>query len=391
LIFTKHFLPGVKGGGPILSVTRISETIGAHCLLSIVTSDRDVGDRQQYSLQPVGRWIQKEYARVYYAPRVWELWHLYKLMTKEAYDVIYLNSFFSPIYSIMALIMRRLGMTKERLFVIAPRGEFSSGALDIKPLKKKLFLWFAQKFLLQGIVWHATSKLEFEDIIRQGVNALHVRMVPQIPRKVLLEEVIVKTHKDRGAVSLVFLSRITPKKNLDFILHVLQRINGNVVFDIYGPIEDMSYWSSCNLTIGRLPTNVTVRYLGIVPTERVMRTLQHYHFFVLPTLGENYGHVIFEALAAGCPVIISEDTPWRDLRHRSIGWDLPLIEDVFVRAIQDAIDMGNDEYAKWSQYAIEHIREVGAQDHLAAYLSLFEATRSDASPGNSSTTQHRLF
>jgi glycosyltransferase involved in cell wall biosynthesis len=46
--------------------------------------------------------------------------------------------------------------------------------------------------------------------------------------------------------------------------------------------------------------------------------------FFLPTLGENYGYVVAEALAAGCPVLLSDRTSWRDLQSAGVGADLPL-------------------------------------------------------------------
>ena len=36
------------------------------------------------------------------------------------------------------------------------------------------------------------------------------------------------------------------------------------------------------------------------------------------------GEAIVEALAAGCPVVISDRTPWRGLERRGVGWDVPL-------------------------------------------------------------------
>jgi glycosyltransferase involved in cell wall biosynthesis len=45
---------------------------------------------------------------------------------------------------------------------------------------------------------------------------------------------------------------------------------------------------------------------------------------VLPTYNENFGYVILEALLAGCPVILSDQPPWRDLEARQVGWTIPL-------------------------------------------------------------------
>jgi glycosyltransferase involved in cell wall biosynthesis len=46
--------------------------------------------------------------------------------------------------------------------------------------------------------------------------------------------------------------------------------------------------------------------------------------FFLPTLGENYGHSIAEAMLSGVPVLIADTTPWRDLTALKLGADLPL-------------------------------------------------------------------
>ncbi|QPI75397.1 glycosyltransferase [Sphingobium sp. Cam5-1] len=46
--------------------------------------------------------------------------------------------------------------------------------------------------------------------------------------------------------------------------------------------------------------------------------------FFLPTLGENFGHVIIEALGAGTPALISDRTPWRDFDRAGCGWIMPL-------------------------------------------------------------------
>ena len=66
-------------------------------------------------------------------------------------------------------------------------------------------------------------------------------------------------------------------------------------------------------------TNIRVEFKGPIPYTQVFGTLQQYHLFVLPTLGENYGHVIYEALSAGEPVPISDQTPWRKSGKRKSG------------------------------------------------------------------------
>lgn len=62
-------------------------------------------------------------------------------------------------------------------------------------------------------------------------------------------------------------------------------------------------------------------------------------------MGENYGHVIVEALVAGCPVLISDQTPWRNLEEKDVGWDLPLGHpEKFQDVLQKCINMNEQEY-----------------------------------------------
>lgn len=55
----------------------------------------------------------------------------------------------------------------------------------------------------------------------------------------------------------------------------------------------------------------------------------------MPTQGENYGHVFIEALSSGTPILLSDQTPWRNLKDKGIGWDIPLArKDRFIHALQ---------------------------------------------------------
>lgn len=64
--------------------------------------------------------------------------------------------------------------------------------------------------------------------------------------------------------------------------------------------------------------------------------LSNYDAFLFPTKGENYGHVIYEALAAGCVPVISDRTPWLDLEENGCGYVVPLEDqDDFIKTIKE--------------------------------------------------------
>jgi len=63
---------------------------------------------------------------------------------------------------------------------------------------------------------------------------------------------------------------------------------------------------------------------------------------------ESFGHAIFEALAVGCPVLISDRTPWKNLQEKKAGWDLPLSDiHLITKTLQIVTDMNDDD---WQSY-----------------------------------------
>jgi glycosyltransferase involved in cell wall biosynthesis len=93
----------------------------------------------------------------------------------------------------------------------------------------------------------------------------------------------------------------------------------------------------------------------------------------LPTQGENFGHVIFEALCAGKPVIISDQTPWLHLQEARAGFDLPLERpDLFEQAIEQAAAWNNEEYQEWSNNASNFASmHLNVQETVNQYKKLF--------------------
>ncbi|EMF0633691.1 glycosyltransferase, partial [Enterococcus faecium] len=127
-------------------------------------------------------------------------------------------------------------------------------------------------------------------------------------------------NKQEESLNLVFLSRIVPKKNLDYAIEILKTLDEEVSLDIFGPIEDKSYWEFCQKKISNLPANVKVSYKGSLNHEDIDTVFRNYDAFLFPTKSENYGHVISESLTNGCPVIISDRTPWNDIENGKEGY-----------------------------------------------------------------------
>ena len=164
--------------------------------------------------------------------------------------------------------------------------------------------------------------------------------------------------KVEKAISIIFVSRISRKKNLDYALKILKNIKGDVQFDIFGPKEDISYWNNCEKIIRIMPDNINVQHKGLLNPKDVVDMFSRYHLFFFPTRGEDFGYVILESLMGGCPVILSDQTPWKDFERKGIGADIPLDdEEYFQTKLQDFVNMKNDEFQSYSRNASEYAKE----------------------------------
>lgn len=358
LIIAGRYLPGYKGGGPIRTLANMVDRLCDEFHFKVITQDRDSGDNEPYRGITVDSWQPVGKADVcYLSPQSLSLRALRRVILATQYDILYLNSFFSPAFTIKPLILRRLGLLRPAPLVVAPRGEFSPGALALKIIKKRIYLATAKLIgLYRGVIWQASSKYEEEDIRRWFGDHVPVIVAPDVPPQLrILEDSIPQREKAVGRLKALFLSRISRKKNLDGTLLMLKWLKGEVHFNIYGPVDEPDYWAQCQRIISSLPGNINVQYRGALPNEQVNAVIREHDLFLLPTLGENFGHVILEALVAGCPVLISNRTPWRNLEDKGIGWDLPLEEpERYQAVIQQCVEMDAQTHRAWSQRAREY-------------------------------------
>lgn len=306
LCVTDHYLPGNKAGGPIRSIANMSDLLAKEVDFSIVTRDRDLGDDAPFESVDVNEWKRVGTSPVYYAcPKTFGAPAVEQ--TFDQHDVLYLNSFFSMRGSVWPYLRFR----NRAQVLIAPRGEFSKGALGLKELKKKMFLKLVTLLgLYRDVQWHASSALEAADIERVFSCAkgnIHLAIDPVVSGP---SAPSVSGPGKSDELRLVFISRISPKKNLDGLLSYLVNVRRALVLTIYGPIEDRDYWARCQSTIEKLPKHIRVIYAGVLKADDVSTKFSEHDLFAFPTHGENFGHVIFESLRVGTPVLLSDQTPW---------------------------------------------------------------------------------
>lgn len=363
LLFADYYLPGFKAGGPIRAISNLVEALSADFQFDIVTRDRDLGDDDPYPGITAGEWMKVGSARVNYVSREnLSFMYMLELLQTHPYHAIYLNSFFSTL-AIRVLALRRVGLIPKVPIILAPRGEFSPGALQFKASRKKAYIALTKiGELCRDITWQASSSHEADDIRLMWRDETRHAARVGITSEILSHEtdaLAVRKPKQKGILHAAIILRISNKKNLDGALRLLRGVKGQMTWSVYGPVEDPEYWNLCKRLILGLPQNVRVFYHGAISHEQVGGVLAGKDLFFFPTFGENFGHAIIEALQAGCPVLISDQTPWRNLEERGVGWDVPLDKpELFHAAIEKMISMSEDEHRHMCRSAIAYVNEI---------------------------------
>lgn len=369
LAFTAFYLPGYKGGGPIKTIKNLIDQTGTEISFTLITGNRDLGEILPYKGVDLDNLNTVGHAFVFYSQSgLLGYKQIAKIIWERKYDSVYLNSFFSPRFSIFPLLIAKL---IRQQVIIGPRGEFSEGALNLKSFKKRLFTYVYKIFRLhKGTVFQASSEYEASDIRRVLGVDVDIFIAEDIGAQEYAKELSLRSTE---VIKAVFISRISPKKNLLSALEMLKSVKYPILYHIYGPIEDHVYWKKCESVIEQLPSHIHVEHKGELMPDVVVSTLSDYDFFFMPTKGENYGHVIAEALCAGLPLLIADTTPWRNLKAQGIGWDLSLGEpNQFSKVIDELATIPAEEHLRMRRKVLSWAKEKFTQrDAIEDNLNMF--------------------
>jgi glycosyltransferase involved in cell wall biosynthesis len=356
IIFSPYFYPGYKSGGPIQSVKNMVDLLNDEFDIYIITSDRDNGDEEVYNSVKINEWIKNDKYNIFYiSSKSLSINKVIGFIKEINPDFIHMNSFYNPRFSMRVMLSLLLVGTKNVKYIVAPRGEFGEGALKIKSLKKRIYIHLMRIILRNKLLWHATNEVESLQILKMMGVKSNIYIANNLIN--VTSKTINYIHKKKGELKLIYLARIHPSKNLLLLLEALNQQTKKISLNIYGPVVSNTYWEKCKKVINVLPTNIKVIYYGEVPHYKVYEKILDNHFFILLTSGENFGHSIVESLYSGRPVIISDKTPWNDLKENNAGINLELSNfDNINSAISFFADLNQVEFDNYSMNAIIYIK-----------------------------------
>jgi glycosyltransferase involved in cell wall biosynthesis len=369
LIHTDWFSPAYKAGGPIQSIYQLTQLLKKEYKVYVITTTEDLNEDIEYQLSLKNQFVSFDGIQVIYLDSSHRsIANIKRLSDAIQPKFIFFNGLFNRYfykYLLFHFVRKFNGKS-----IISLRGMLKPSALKKKERKKRIYIGIL-RWLISGknVTFHCTSKEEESDLIKNFGKKQNSVVLSNIP--FLSQNGISQKKSDK--LKLVYAARIHPIKNLSLLISVLPQLKTSLKLTIIGVVEDEEYWLECKKQLNQLPKHIEVEVLGDMKHYELMNNLPNYDVYVLPTLGENFGHSIFEALSARLPVIISDQTPWRNLKDQKVGFDIPLIDkNSFTIAIEKFANMSQDEYMIWSNNAKEYaIKFYNNQDYSNSYKSLF--------------------
>ncbi|HSI89411.1 MAG TPA: hypothetical protein VK918_10165, partial [Pyrinomonadaceae bacterium] len=228
LIFCDFYLPGHKSGGGMWTVVNLVKRFKEQFEFHIVTRNHDgYGDRRPYDDVKTGAWNSVGDASVLYVnSKMITQRRFQEIIDEVGPDVVYLNSVFCTLVVKFLTLRRRRGLYRVPV-VLAPCGELSPAALGLKKVKKRTFLGAARAAgLYRTVIWKASAEAEMGEIRKVIGRATTVLVAPDLPPREILPDLDLsnKPEKRVGSVSLICVTRITPMKNLLFLMKTLAKL-----------------------------------------------------------------------------------------------------------------------------------------------------------------------
>jgi glycosyltransferase involved in cell wall biosynthesis len=361
-----YYWPDFSAGGPVQSIFNLVNRFSGTCqfFLASKVSQQESANAKTFKLN---KWNTGPHGEQVYMSESLSFLKVFSLLWKTKPDTVYINGIFTAVTTLPGLLYAAVTGTKA---VISPRGMLQVWALKKKGWKKILYLPVFKLLTPRALVWHATNEAEEMDIRLVFGLGQRITVASNIPRKPA-DKIMTKARIQQEPLKLVFLSLINSNKNLGLIIDSVNSLPKGITLDIYGPIADKKYWNFCYLKIAG---SSRIQYKGVVSPELVQEVLSHYHFFILPTLGENFGHAIFDALSIGLPVIISRHTPWSEVESMNAGYYCDELNSTSLNSLLTRVmALSTEDYNSYSLGALEYARQyIASHNYAREYNFLME-------------------
>lgn len=230
-------------------------------------------------------------------------------------------------------------------YLVTPRGMLDPWARKNSAWKKKIAgALFEQAHLKGALALRATAEMEAQHFRDMGLT----NPIAVVPNGLNLPDLAPRT--DGALRSILFLSRIHPKKGVDYLLRswaALQAEFPGWEIVIAG-IDENGHEAELKALTQKLCLP-RVRFVGEAHGAAKEALYRDADLFVLPTHAENFGLVVAEALAQETPVITTRNAPWQGLEAEGCGWWIAHEQDRLTDTLRAALSRPAADLAAMGQ------------------------------------------
>ncbi|MDP8966850.1 MAG: hormogonium polysaccharide biosynthesis glycosyltransferase HpsP [Cyanobacteriota bacterium] len=298
------------------------------------------------------------------------------------FDLAHIHALFSPVSTMAATVARQ----RQLPYLLRPLGTLDPSDLRKKRRLKQIYAALLERPNLAGAaVIHFTSVQEAKISERFGISTTDIviplgvnppqppttKVSPCIPPLLRGEKEGVMLHPGKARAELgipddrllvLFMSRIDPKKGLNLLIPVLEKllaedVNFHFVLAGTNP-QDPDYENQIQEQIKASPLASYTTITGFVTGEMKAALLHEADLFVLPSYYENFGIAVAEAMVAGTPVVISDQVHiWEEVKGAEAGWVCACEVDALTGVLREALqDVGEQQRrgANAQEYALKN-------------------------------------
>ncbi len=319
-----HVIPSMSParGGPSFSVRAVTAGLASlGATVHVATTDDDGASRLPVPLevasqeQGVTYWRFPRQIRFYTVS--WPLARWLRAHCRD-YDVFHIHAVFSYACTVAAWTAREAGLP----YIVTPRGILNRWGIHTRrPLLKRLSYHLIEKrFLTHATFVQYTCLQERTEAEELGFRAPAIIIPnPVHPLPVFPEELRLRRRFTQLQDKLIylFLSRIDRKKGLDFLLPAFAELYRNVpkAALVIAGAGDTGFELSLRQLAASLGIQDDVVWTGFLDGPAKAAALADADVFVLPSYSENFGVAVAEAMAAGVPVVVSDQVGIQEWVH----------------------------------------------------------------------------
>ncbi|ROH91910.1 glycosyltransferase [Stagnimonas aquatica] len=283
-------------------------------------------------------------------PRVRGPWQRYRrfrlrlqaLIRERQIELLHDHGLWLPENAAAMAAARRAGIP----LVAQPCGMLQAWSLSQSRYKKALAWRFYQRRLMAGA---AAVVVTSEDEARElPLPPQPGREVARIPHGIDLPAPTPGVERQRQAL---FLGRLHPKKQVDLLLRLWSELRPPGWQLLIAGEGAPDYQQQLYALVAELGLGEQVRFLGLVSGATKQAWLEQSQLFLQPSLQENFGFAVAEALAAGLPALTCQGMPWSRLREQEAGWWVPADADSVRDALRQALSRSPEQLAAMGERA----------------------------------------